>query len=170
MAKPGLKEAIKDRTEQAIAKAGVRQVRVLEEIAAVAFLDPGELFDDEDALRKVKEMTPGVRRALLALEVEELFEGRGESRERTGRLHKIKLQPKIEALKLLGQYLKMFKEMHEHAGPNGGPIETKDVSELSDLDRARRVAFLLAQGLRATEAAPSGNPAGSPPAISNKQE
>lgn len=64
----------------------------------------------------------------------------------------------------------------KQAVEHGGTIETKDVSELSDLDRARRVAFLLARGLQLQQAtSPSasdpGNPAGdSPPAQSNQQE
>lgn len=35
-------------------------------------------------------------------------------------------------------------EKQEHTGANGGPIETK---ELSDTETARRIAFLLAKGL-----------------------
>lgn len=38
------------------------------------------------------------------------------------------------------------KQQIEHVGANGGPIETVD---LSDTERARRVAFLLAKGVQA---------------------
>lgn len=37
------------------------------------------------------------------------------------------------------------KVLNEHSGPNGGPIQTE---ELSDLERARRLAFLLSKGAR----------------------
>lgn len=162
MARPEIRDAISERTEQAIARAGVRNVRVLEELAAIAFLDPAELFDEHGALREVRGMDPKVRRALLALDVEDIFTGRGEDRERVCRLHKIRLQPKIEALKALGQHLKMFTERHEHTGKDGGPIETKDTSELSELDLARRVAFLLAKGLREAQAKETSAPKSDP--------
>jgi len=43
-----------------------------------------------------------------------------------------------------------LSDKSELTGANGGPIETK---ELSDLETARRVAFLLAKGLRAEDSA-----------------
>jgi phage terminase small subunit len=52
------------------------------------------------------------------------------------------------SLELLGKYLGMFPDKVEHTGKDGGPIQTED---LSDTERARRIAFLLAQGLRAQE-------------------
>ena len=36
----------------------------------------------------------------------------------------------------------------EHSGPEGGPIETR---ELSETEVARRIAFALARGARAAE-------------------
>lgn len=35
----------------------------------------------------------------------------------------IKLWPKVEALKLLGQHLRLWIERHEHGGDGGGPIQ-----------------------------------------------
>lgn len=57
---------------------------------------------------------------------------------------KVKHHNKVQALELIGRHLKMFTDKHEHTGKDGGPIETKDVS---DIEAARRVAFLLAKGL-----------------------
>lgn len=162
LVRPEIQKAVEERKEQAIARAGVRQVRVIEEIAAIAFSDLGEFFTDDGQLKSLKDIPKPARAALQGLDVEELFEGSGESRRSSGYVRKVRTHSKIEALKLLGQHLKLFVERHEHSGPNGGPIETK---ELSAEDRARRVAFLLAQGLRE---ASSPNP--SPPATSNKQE
>ncbi|HEX5461898.1 MAG TPA: terminase small subunit [Steroidobacteraceae bacterium] len=172
MGRAGIKEAIEERTQQAIARAGVRQVRVFEELAAIAYFDPADVVDEDGNLKPIHEIPLAARKALAGIEVEELYEGRGEAREHVGRLHKLKHWSKVDALKLLGQHLKLFAERHEVSGPNGGPIETKDVSEL---DKARRIAFLLAKGLLEAQADGSGssepgNPAGSPPAPSNKQE
>ena len=158
LARPEVRQAVEERKEQAIARAGVHHVRVMEEIAAIAFSDLGDFFTDEWQLKPLNQIPKGARAALQGLDVKD---------------GKVRTHSKVEALKLLGQHLKLFVERHEHTGKDGGAIETKDVSELSDLDRARRVAFLLARGLQLQSAGSTnpGNPAGdSPSAISNKQE
>lgn len=43
------------------------------------------------------------------------------------------------------------KVLTELTGKNGGAIETKDMTERSDLEIARRLAFLLEKGARAQE-------------------
>ncbi len=175
LADPQVRAAIAERTEEAIARAGVRQVRVFEELAAIAFADVAELYDEEGNLLSLKEMPARARAMIQAIDCEELLAGVGESRKPYGIARKVRTHSKVEALKLLGQHLKLWVERHEHAGPNGGPIPVKETSELSELDMARRVAFLLARGLQLQGASAagdpdSGNPAGSPPAQSNQQE
>lgn len=54
--------------------------------------------------------------------------------------------PANRSLELLGKHLGLFPDKIEHTGKNGGPIETADISEN---ERARRIAFALEQGLRA---------------------
>jgi len=44
------------------------------------------------------------------------------------------------ALGLIGKHLRLFADQIEHSGPNGGPIETKDVSDPDE----RSVALLMA--------------------------
>jgi len=49
----------------------------------------------------------------------------------------------LKGTEQLGKYLKMFTEKHEHTGKDGGPIETVEVS---DLEAARAIYFMLNQG------------------------
>jgi phage terminase small subunit len=49
----------------------------------------------------------------------------------------------LKGAELLGKHLGTFPTRVEHSGKDGGPIETK---ELSDLEFARRMAFALTQG------------------------
>ncbi|HEX9721498.1 MAG TPA: terminase small subunit [Ramlibacter sp.] len=53
--------------------------------------------------------------------------------------------PANRSLELLGKHLGMFPDKVEHTGKGGGPIQTE---ELGDTERARRIAFLLQQGLK----------------------
>lgn len=57
---------------------------------------------------------------------------------------KFKLHDKRASLVDLGKHLGMFKDIVEHTGKNGGPIETK---EISDIEQARRIAFMLGRAV-----------------------
>jgi hypothetical protein len=48
-------------------------------------------------------------------------------------------------------------QKHEHTGEDGGPIETR---ELSDLEAARRIAFILDKAARQQDGDAAGGPAG----------
>ena len=79
--------------------------RVVAEFSRLAFLDIRKAFDEEGHLKPVQELDDDTAAAIAGLEVEDLWEGRGESRERVGRLHKIKLSDKKGALDSLSKYL-----------------------------------------------------------------
>ncbi len=53
----------------------------------------------------------------------------------------------LKGCELLGRNLALWKDRVEHTGKDGGPIQTEDVSES---ERARRVAFLLTKATRET--------------------
>lgn len=58
---------------------------------------------------------------------------------------KIKMYDKRAALVDIGKHLGMFAEKHELTGPNGGPIQTVDVTLE---EAARRIAFTLSAALK----------------------
>lgn len=51
----------------------------------------------------------------------------------------------LKGCELLGRNLALWKDRVEHTGKDGGPIET---AEISETERARRVAFLLTKATR----------------------
>ncbi|MDW9772563.1 terminase small subunit [Sinorhizobium meliloti] len=67
------------------------------------------------------------------------------SQNATGGL-KVKFHDKRAALVDIGKHLGMFTEKHEVTGKDGGPIQ---VESLSENEVARRVAFMLAKGVKA---------------------
>lgn len=129
-----VKAAITERTEEAIAKAGVRHVRVLEEASLLAYANLAELRGPDGKALGFKDLPRELLTGAQSIE----FNADGSVK--TLRL------AKVDGLRMLGQYLKLFTEVHELSGKDGGPIQTKEVS---DLEKARRIAHLLAQGLRA---------------------
>jgi phage terminase small subunit len=135
---PEIKQAVAERTEVAIAKAGVRLVRILEEAANLAQFNPKDLRDAEGKLIPMKDLPRHVAAAIASEEFDE-----------NGVLRKYRTYPKNESIKLLLQHLGALIERHEHTGKDGAPIQTE---EKSDLEKARRIAFMLTQGIRSAQA------------------
>lgn len=138
MALPQIRTAVKERTDEHIAAAGITVVKTLKQLAAVLHFDPRKLVDAHGNPLPLHELPNDSAAAIGSVDIEE---------EDGKRRYKYRLR-NVDAARLTLTYLGMLSERHEHTGFRGGPIETKDVSEPSELDRARRVAFLLAAGMR----------------------
>lgn len=119
---PEVNAAIEELRAEAVEDAGVTLARVLKETARVAFANLRELFDAQGALLPIDEWPEDAARAVVGIDFEALFEGRGEDRHETGHIVKVKTAPKVEALRLLGQYLKAWTEKHELTGKDGLPL------------------------------------------------
>lgn len=97
--------------------------RTLQEIAKLAFANIRGAFNDDGTLKDIKDIPPEIMSVIAGIDVDELFEGRGSGREQIGVSKRIKTHSKTEALKMLGQYHKLFTEKHELSGPGGLPLK-----------------------------------------------
>ena len=95
---------------------------VLVGLAEIASIDIADIFDENNVLRPLKEIPAYVRRAIAGIEVEELFEGRGESREHIGRNRKLKLSDKVRALEILAKHHKLLTEKIMISDPDGNAV------------------------------------------------
>ncbi len=134
IANPEVKAAILERQQEAVERAGMRSTRVLEEIALLALVDPARLRGEDGKALTFKDIPAELLTAAQSIEFNA-----------DGSLRKVRFQ-KTDALRMAAQHLKLLTEVHEVAGKDGGPIQTHEVS---DLEKARRIAHLLTQGLRA---------------------
>lgn len=133
MANPEVKAAVFEREQEAIERAGVRKVRVLEEMASLALASLETLRDADGKVRNLKDIPAELLRGAEAISFNE-----------DGSIKSVKLA-KTAGLNMLGKYLKILMDVVEHQGKDGGPIQTHEVS---NLEKARRIAHLLDQGLR----------------------
>lgn len=79
---------------------------MLKRLIHEAEADLAELYDDDGRLKPVNEWPEIWRKGLVAgIEVEELFEGRGEDREHVGTLRKVKLADRTKRLELIGRHV-----------------------------------------------------------------
>jgi phage terminase small subunit len=72
--------------------------QVLRELARIGFRDIRQLFDEQDGLRPVRDLSDDVAASVCAVEIDELFEGSGKDRKQMGWTKKVKLWDKVQAL------------------------------------------------------------------------
>jgi len=124
----------------------VEAVEVLRELHRLATQDPIALVNENGVPHELADIPIDLRRTIASIEIEELYAGRGEARENTGRLHKIKFWNKNAALEALGRHLALFKDVIEHRFDGGAPpadIETA-AKAAAILEAARREAKEIA--------------------------
>jgi phage terminase small subunit len=108
---PDVQKELQEQLRLHMRRYDITEDRVMREIAAIAFLDIADFYDPKDGrLLQVWEMPADTRRALAGLDVEALFDGKGEDRELTGYLKKFKIGSKLDALEKLAKLLKMYPE------------------------------------------------------------
>jgi phage terminase small subunit len=98
---------------------GIDAAWLLKRLADEAEADLNDIVDDDGRLKNINEWPLIWRKGLVAgIEVEELWEGRGESRENIGRLHKVKLSDRVKRLELIGKHIDVqaFREQVAHTG------------------------------------------------------
>lgn len=113
LAKPHVKAAVDKQLSKTLRKLEISRERVLQELGLIAFADIGDAFGTDGQLLPLHEMPEEVRRALSGIDVDELFEGRGDDREQIGVTKKIRTWEKTKALELLGKFLKMWTDKVE---------------------------------------------------------
>lgn len=89
---------------------------VLLELSRIGFLDPAGVFNLDNVMLPIHEIPEDIRRCISSIEVEELWEGHREDRERVGNLVKVKFWNKNHALETLGKHFKLWVERLELGG------------------------------------------------------
>jgi hypothetical protein len=109
--KPGVAQAIAERQRLAIKVAGGTSAEVLDVVW--------------DTLKRCRQVTPVLDRFGKPVMVETADGSLAPA-------FTFDAKNALKAAELLGKYHKLWTERHEHTGLNGGPIETKQVDDLTD--------------------------------------
>lgn len=120
--KPEIAALVEKHQQAAAERAEITIAKVLAELGKHAFADIAKLYDQDGNLKPIHEMAKGARTTIQSIETDELYAGRGESRVKIGYNRKVKTTDKLKALELIGRHLKMFTDVHEHSGKDGGPF------------------------------------------------
>lgn len=108
-----VQKEIKRQMQFILKRLEVTSDRILEELAAIALFDIGQVLSDDGAVLPISEIPEVARRALAGLEVKELFARDGKRLELIGHLKKFHVESKLKALELLGKTLGLFQEKIE---------------------------------------------------------
>ena len=90
--------------------------RTMQEIAALAYYDPIDLFESDGRVRQIKDIDPVTRRAIAGLEVNELFDGTGDQKHAYGLAKKVKLADKGVNLERLAKIQGLLTNKVGHTG------------------------------------------------------
>lgn len=108
---PKLTGLIGELKAKSAARLEITADRVLAELARVAFADIGAAFDESGALRPIHQIPEDTRRALSAIESDELRE-EGAA---VGMTRKVKLADKLRGLEILAKHLKLLNDAPDPA-------------------------------------------------------
>lgn len=105
--KTSVQEAIAKAMAERSKRTGISQDRVIKELARIAFVNPQNVIDSEDASVR-EDATEDDLACIQSVKVKTMSAEKGSSVER-----EIKLNDKMKALELLGKHLGMFKDKVE---------------------------------------------------------
>lgn len=137
---PYVRAAIDAALDERARRCQVRADEVLFEIKRIALADPLKAFDEHGVLKTFADIPEDVRRIIAAVDVQEVYEGRGESRVKVGEVKKIKFWDKGAALDKLMRHLGLYRDKLEVSGSVtlrdllAAPPEPEAEPEEKDLD------------------------------------
>lgn len=111
--KPHIRGWLDERIVDTCEKLEVTVERIVKELALIGFQNLAGAFNQDNSLKSIADMPESIQRVISGIDIDELFEGRGEEREHIGYTKKLRSFNKVDALKLLGQHLKMFTQKIE---------------------------------------------------------
>lgn len=111
--KPHVKAWIEEHLAKRCAALEVTADRILKELALIGFQNIAGAFNGENSLKSIADMPEDIQRVISGIDIDELFEGRGEDREHVGYTKKLRTWDKLKALELMGKHLKMFTDKLE---------------------------------------------------------
>ena len=127
--KPKIAAAVSEQQAARSERTEITSDWVLTRLADEADADLADLYDEDMNLKPVHEWPEIWRKGLVAgVDVEELFEGRGEDRERIGTVRKLKLSDRIKRIELIGKHVNVqaFREQVNATGNITVNLEGRD--------------------------------------------
>jgi phage terminase small subunit len=105
--KPSISDAVIERRRQLLDDVGIRQERVVSELAAIGFVDIRKLENEIGDVIPLHQLDAATAAAVRAVEIEDVSIGG-----RLGKRYKYQFYDKVKALDKLGQWMKLWESAH----------------------------------------------------------
>jgi len=132
---PHVVKAIEEAQARRAERVEVKSDDVLMELLRLLRSDIAGAFDSDGRMLPIHDMPLDVRRSIAGIEVEELFEGRGENRRPVGYVKKLRLWPKDRAVELGLRHLGLLQDKVQH---DVGPSWVDAMKRVEEKMRAER--------------------------------
>ena len=148
-----VKAAIHARLTSEVESMAATPTRWLAEVAKLALVEPPTIRDfylTDGTLKHPTDWSEAMAAEVAELQVEEIWDGRGEEREFKGYAKKVKLHPrkqtKTQALEMLAKYHKLIVQTLEVVGKDGKDLFPAGQDAQDKRARERRASLLAALG------------------------
>jgi len=113
LSKVYIQKEIKTQVEARYKRLDMDGDRVLQELDYLATSDIKDLFDENNCIKKIKDIPRELTRCISAIEVSEIWEWEDGERTQIGEKVKVKFWDKPKSLELKGRYHKLFTDKIE---------------------------------------------------------
>jgi phage terminase small subunit len=110
---PKVRDLLEQKLARLTEKTELKLERIVLELHRILLADPADSLNDDGTVKPLREWPEDLRRALSGLDVDELWEGRGEDREQVGLTKKVRFWSKTDASQQLLRVLGAFKDKLE---------------------------------------------------------
>lgn len=116
--KQDIADAIKEKRDQLTQQADAESLKVIKEIARIAFNDPRKIFTDSGTVKDIQDIDDDTAAAIGGIEIVDYFEPDAEGKKRqAGYIKKFKFWDKNPALDKLMRYLDLYKDSGSDKNP-----------------------------------------------------
>jgi len=123
---------IESRKTHLMAKSKMSLDQWVETVSALALYDARELFDVHGNPTEIPELSRFAAMSVAGFEIEELYDGKGEDRQKIGYVRKYKLLDRTPYLLMLGKYLNAFPDNKRGVLVSPPPSTQFDQSKLTN--------------------------------------
>lgn len=136
LGKTKIRDAIQEEMDRRGRRIEINADKVLGEIAKLSFADIRKIFTEDGRLLPAHMLPDDIAASISSIEVVTTRVPGSEPVE-VEHTSKIKFWDKRGSLELLGKHLKLFSDKLEVTGPNGGPLEFRQINVTGVAPRGR---------------------------------
>lgn len=114
--KPKIQARIKELQDEVAERSVITIAELVEDLANMVRFDPADMYDELGDLKSIHEMPKPVRQMMASLDIQSMFQGKGDNVKHVGYIKKVKLIDKLGAIEKLMKHLGAY-EKHNKQKP-----------------------------------------------------